>query len=139
MSMGLTQMTDRELLLLVLQKVEDIGKRMDRIDERLSTGDRRFAEHDTKFIQLDTKIEAAYSNLSRALAPLNTMPGRVEMLEEAVVIDGDDGKPLTVREVVIREQRARLAGEAAQRRLALIIGALSPIVTLIIERLLARL
>ena len=143
MTVAPANLTDRELLLLIHQQVSAIHVRMDRTEQRLEAGSARFADHDRRLEKLDRDIADARSDLSRAVVPTAQLADatakkfdgvnvRVERLEEAIMIDGDDGKPVSLREVVIREQRERLKWT----RIVAAAATLAPVAAITIDRLL---
>lgn len=170
---GAAQYTDRELLLLIGEKLTQMMARLDRIDERLTQGDRRFSEleraieanananidtrnasnrainslanlmdaHASKYDKLDQAVDRLAQRLDqlinqqadRLTALASETRDRLETLEEHAMIDGDDGKPVSLRELFIREQRRRLKVE----RFIAVLTLASPIIALLLQKLLS--
>lgn len=141
MTIAAQNLSDRELLLLVLQKVDDIGRRMDRVDERLGQGDRRFSDHDLRLDRAERDILTTRGDMARAITPAakiadaaaakaDRLDGRMERIEEALIIDGQDGKPVPLREVFIRQQRTN------ERLMQLIglVAASAPVLAVVADR-----
>jgi chromosome segregation ATPase len=134
-------MTDREILISVATKVDLINAQHDRLNERLSAGDRRFSEHDSKIQNLDRDITELRGQISRIALPtdqrledLSQQMGKlqkvVDDLQKTFLIDGEDGKAISLREVFIRQQRTN---DRMKQLIAAAVAA-APILSFVLER-----
>lgn len=127
-------LSDRELMLLTYQTVQQISQRMDRIEERLAHGDRTFEELRQADVALRHAMEdgrraattAALSSAQVADAAAKKAQAAYDLADElrdTLQIDGGDGKRVMLREVVVSEL-ARLRRLQAQVAAVLALGAL---------------
>lgn len=115
----IAQMSERELLYAIYTQQVETLRRIDTIETRLAQGDRKFEQHEREIgaaLRLGNaatlQADAAARIAERNSGTIATLATRLDEVEEQLVIDGDDGKPVAVREVIIRNQRKALAAGA---------------------------
>jgi hypothetical protein len=108
---------------------------------RLSAGDRRFSEHDAKIQDIARDISELRGQISRIALPtdqrlddLSQQMGKlqkvVDDLQKTFLIDGEDGKAISLREVFIRQQRTN---DRMKQLIAAAVAA-APILSFVLER-----
>jgi hypothetical protein len=131
------QLSDRELLLSIYQQMLDIKQRLDSFDSRLQQGDRRFNDLERGQAELirNASDDRQIIQATRLLAENNDR--RIATLIDETLIEGADGKPVKIKEIVIKQQFSA----ESNRRLILLAGSafsvIVPLVAVIAERLIA--
>jgi hypothetical protein len=135
MSAYAPQLSDRELLLSIYQQMLDIKQRLDSFDSRLQQGDRRFNDLERGQAELvrNASDDRQIIQATRLLAENNDR--RIAALIDDTLIEAPDGKPVKIKEVIIRQQ---YASESMRRLIVIATGAISiigPLVAILAERL----
>ena len=124
--------SERELLLLLNQKVDTLLDRIKDLDSRQLATERQLREHEAQIGTAMRSAAAANKLADDALGKARQSLERIEQLEEGQQIDGDDGKRLTIREAFVRQWRANTTMRRRLAALALVI----PVISEVLNRLL---